>query len=420
MPDYLQGLSLEQLISLGLIDPNAINNTATQTLAAPAGWEQYLGRDSKSLFAPSISPTLKGDVNGGVGLGSVFSTGNPLFDTAIGALTGNPIQALKGFYDVVTPEGKTEAQRYAERAEAMAAWERQNPNMPDGSSRTREAVAAPSAPGYVQDEQGYYRNTNDPNDQGYYVISGNTPVQVTAPLVPVPKPTAAGGGGGSSSSGGGGEAGGSIDGGFEDPNQIDPDLAGGGDLGGIGDVGSTGPTPMDKPPTEYTDDQWSTIIRDWLIRFPNASDADKETAITQYGVPRGIVEQVMTEQAAGADTGTSGTGASTGTSDTGTSAGTGPSGAGAGPGGLGAGGTPIVAPPTVNTTGVEGAGPTGTGTGTEGPGTTTPGTGGISGGMLGLSSPMPSELVFPELFTLKKDYTVLNNLLSYRPGGLFS
>jgi hypothetical protein len=258
--------------------------------------------------------------------------------------------------------------------------------------------AAP--PGFVYDEQGFLRNT-DPNDNGYYINAGGNPVMSTPPLVPVPKPT-------TGAAGGGGSTGGGADGGFDDPNEIDPDLTGGGSPGGIGDGGG-GPTEMDKPPTEYTDAEWSQIIKDWFIRFPDASDADKEAAITQYGVPRDVVNQVLAEQA---NTGTGGTGG------TGAGTGTGTGGAGGTGGSTGGAVTPTVPiVPPVAPVGDTGAG-TGTGTGT-GTGSGSGGSSGSPGGMFTAQGPLPSELVFPELFKLKKDYEVLNNLLTYRPQGLF-
>lgn len=64
-----------------------------------------------------------------------------------------------------------------------------------------------------------------------------------------------------------------------------------------------------------------------------------------------------------------------------------------------------------------GIGPgTGTGTGT-GSGN---GTGGGVGGLLfGLNQRRTSELVFPELYKNEQKFTLLNNLLSYRPGAYY-
>jgi hypothetical protein len=379
----------------------------------------------ETIFLPGMpvpgSPISTGTAaSAGGGLEGLFGGAGGLA-TSIGmGLFGNILgKTIGGFFNDM-PWG-TQAQADAKIAE----WLKNNPLMPDGSSRERSAVAAPSAPGYVQDEQGYYRNTNDPTDQGYYVISGNTPIKVTPPLVPVPKPTTGAAATGGASSGGSagsnqptfGQEGGNMnapvdmDGGFVNIG-IDPDLIGG-SPGGIGEPGGEGPTEMDKPPTEYTDAEWSQIIKDWFIRFPDASDADKEAAITQYGVPRDVVAQVLAEQAGTGFPGGEGTGGDGGTG-TGDGTGTG-TGTGGSTGGTVTPTVPIV-PPTAPV-GDTGAG-TGTGTGT-GAGSGSGGSSGSPGGMFTGQGPLPSEIVFPELFKLKKDYEVLNNLLTYRPQGLF-
>lgn len=177
-------------------------------------------------------------------------------------------------------------------------------------------------PGFVYDEQGWARST-DPTDDGYYVIPyGGPPFKVTPPLVPVPKPTAGAGGGGGSQAGGGGAQ------------------AGGGSGGITPDETPAGPTPLDKPPTNYTDDEWYDIISGWLVRFPNATDAEKAAAIADYNVPQNVVDQVLSdiENAQAPSTGSgSGTGGGTGAgvgngAGSGTGGGTG-SGNGGGTGG---------------------------------------------------------------------------------------
>jgi hypothetical protein len=295
----------------------------------------------------------------------------------------------------------------AEADALIAEWLKNNPLDPYGNSRERAAVEAPSAPGYVKDEQGYYRNTNDPNDQGYYVISGNTPIKVTPPMVPVPKPTTGAAATGGASSGGsagsnqptfGAEGGDmnapvNMDGGFEDIFNIDVDLTG--DIGGLNPDTGSGPTIIDQTPVERSDDEWLVIIRDWLTRFPNATPEQIEAAIVSENVPRGLADQVLGEQ-----TGTGPGEAPTSPVEP-TPVPTQPT-------------TPQV-PPTSPTEPSTGTGGTGGGTGGTGTGTGTTGTG---TGLFGTGPTATSDLVFPELFKLKKDFTMIDNLLSYRPGGM--
>lgn len=350
------------------------------------------------------------------------------------SILGTTIGGLLGSSDLWSAEN--EAARVAQMNERLAEWIKNNPTMPDGSPRARGPVDAPSAPGYVKDEQGYFRNTNDPTDQGYYVISGNTPIKVTPPLVPVPKPTTGAGASGGASSGGSGgsnqptfgaEQGGmnapvDMDGGFVDLG-IDPDLVGGFPDTGTGDpTNPSGPTPADQPPVERSADEWYDIISDWFIRFPNASKEEAIAAGQSVNVPTDILNETIAQQFPSSGTG--------GTSGNG-SGGSG-SGSGSGTGTGGGSGTPTA--PTVPTVppvqpsdgsggGVGGGtspnGETGTGTGTGGGGTGT-GTNGFTG-MLS-QSPMMDDLFQEELWTMKTPKAkVLDSLLTYgyNPGMFF-
>ena len=294
----------------------------------------------------------------------------------------------------------------------------------------------PSTGGAVLTDVGMY----DPN-------SGQ--VFGTPPMSPLPEPQAksvSGGGGGSSSSGGnsGGEVGllepdpdlilGSIpplDGGAVPPQDVFGPIQT--QTGTMPAPGPDGKPDPNLPPVEETTntptrtkEEWASIVKDWLIRFPNASDAEKKAAITKYGVPADVISQV--EAPVGGGTG--------GTGVTGGTGGTGSGGTGGQSGGATTTPTPILVPapipadkPPVQYTGdpgrgsrvtIEGTGigsgtGTGTGTGTGGTGT---GTGGGSGGglLFGQNQRRTSELVFPELYKNEQKFTLLQNLLSYRPG----
>lgn len=201
----------------------------------------------------------------------------------------------------------------------------------------------------------------------------------------------------------------------------DPDLMGGsppetGYMPAPGPDGKPDPTKPPVPETSTrTTEEWVPIIKDWLIRFPNASDAEKQEAIQKYGVPAEAIEKAQEGigtggQGSGSGTGSGGSGGSTGapvtptqpTLQTPTLPRPGPSPA------------PSAGPEVLPGTGI---GPgTGTGTGT-GSGN---GTGGGVGGLLfGLNQRRTSELVFPELYKNEQKFTLLNNLLSYRPGAYY-
>jgi hypothetical protein len=260
------------------------------------------------------------------------------------------------------------------------------------------------AGGFVQDEQGYYRNTNDPNDDGYYVMSNGFPVRVTPPMVPIDKPvpsTGDGGGGGGGSSSAGGSTSGGGDVGSLEP---DPDLMGGG-----GTQVGTMPNPVDPSlppvtdePVTRSNEDWLRVVTDWLRRFPEATQAEKDAAVQQYGVPADVVAQA--EAQAGSGSGTGGSGSDTGTGTGGTTP-TVPT-------------VPQTAPqtpslprpgPSPGSTPAEVTPGTGTGAGTG----TGSGSGGGTGSLFGLSASRTSEMVFPELYQPKTErFTVLNNLLS--------
>jgi hypothetical protein len=373
--------------------------TGTYTIPAFMGVDPATNTAQYAFNSP-ITPTT-GSLNGGMFSGGTL--GNIATGLGMGLFTSILGKTIGGFLD--KPVWGTQAEADA----LIAEWLKNNPLDPYGNSRERTAVEAPSAPGYVQDEQGYYRNTNDPTDQGYYVISGNTPIKVTPPMVPVPKPTTGAAATGGASSGGSagsnqptfGAEGGDMnapvdmDGGFEDIFNIDVDLTG--DIGGLNPGTGNGPTIIDQPPTEErSDDEWLVIIRDWLNRFPNATPEQIEAAIVSENVPRGLADQVLGEQTAP----------------------TGPVEAPTSP----VAPTPVPTQPTTPqvppTSPTEpSTGTNGTGGGTGGTGTGTGGTG-TGTGLFGTGPTATSDLVFPELFKLKKDFTMIDNLLSYRPGGM--
>lgn len=219
---------------------------------------------------------------------------------------------------------------------------------------------------------------------------------------------------------GGGGSTGATEGGGSDVGGLEPDadLMGGTvpDVGGekAGTMPAPGPDGKPdptKPPiqettpeTTRTREEWLKVVSDWLKRFPNATAAEKQAAVTKYGVPADVVAQA--EAAAGqggtGGTGSGGTGAGTGTGGTGTG-GTGGTSVGGGAG-----------------TGAGTGGGTGTGTGTGSGGGSGSGSGRGAGGLLfGLNQRRTSELVFPELYKNEQKFTLLNNLLSYRPGAYY-
>lgn len=274
-----------------------------------------------------------------------------------------------------------------------------------------ETFGAPP-PGFVYDEQGFLRNT-DPNDNGYYINGGGTPIAATPPLVPVPKPTTAGGGGASSGGGGGSSSAGDI----EDILNPDPDLTGGGfpETGTGSPEPGSGPTPADQPPVERSADEWYDIIDDWFIRFPNVSRDEAIAAGQSVGVPANILNDAIDSRfdkptpdpaspfGTGSTTSGNGSGGSTGGSGSSGTVG----------GSTGAGGTTQT--PSTGTGGGSGGG-TGTGTG-SGSGT---GTGNFTG-MLS-QTPMTDELFAEDLWRMKTPQAkVLDSLLTYGYNpGMFS
>lgn len=229
-----------------------------------------------------------------------------------------------------------------------------------------------------------------------------------------------GGGGGGASGGSNGAPGDNVDTTIltGDPTLMGGNAGGGDVFGNGGDFGTTpvqpevtNPTPKDNPketgvldrpgygfeaPT--TREGWLQVVTDWLSRFPNATDAEKQAATEKYGVPADVITE--------AEQGTGGSGGNA----------------------SGSGNVPniptAVMPPVPGSAVVTENFPSrtstsGTGTGVgSGTGTGTGSGSGAGSGSGGLfSSPTrTSEALFPELYKNTQKFTLLGNLLSQNRG----
>ena len=339
--------------------------------------------------------------------------------------------------------------------------------------------------GYVQDAAGFYRNTNDPTDYNYYVLDASgRPVQTTPPFAAVPKPTTTdttSSSASSSSSPSGGSSGGIdssiLTGDIElmggdttlggssavlkgtgyvypndrmitegatptsvhtnpdgsrvvtysdgaqvwDPNANNPDFS-------QWPTTPTGGATVPQPATTTQD--WTPIINDWFVRFPNATRDEAKTAGERAGIPSEIIDQVLADRYGNNTTTTSNGGSNastgtTGTADTGTNGGTSggllnlptrpeqyvPTGDPRSPQGETRVGSSVYSGPG---TGVV-PGPAGP----AGP----PGTPGVPGapGLPGMSATRTTDTLFAQdLFKFDQEYTLINNLLTYGNRGMFS
>lgn len=343
--------------------------------------------------------------------------------------------------------------------------------------------------GYVQDAGGFYRNTNDPTDYNYYVLDASgRPVQTTPPFTAVPKPTTTdttSSSSSSSSSASGGSSGGIdssiLTGDIElmggdttlggssavlkgtgyvlpnermvtagatptsvhtnpdgsrvvtysdgaqvwDPNASNPDFS-------QWPNNPTGGATVPQPATTTQD--WTPIINDWFVRFPNATRDEAKTAGERAGIPSEIIDQVLAERYTNNTTTTpsggtnAGTG-TTGTADTGTNGGTSggllnlptrpeqyiPTGDPRSPQGEDRVGSSVYGGTGTGT--VPGTGGSGPGPGTGGDGKT-PGLSGLGG--LGSPTRTTDSLFAQDLFKFDQEYTLINNLLTYGNRGMFS
>ena len=199
----------------------------------------------------------------------------------------------------ILKENETTGELYKDGAPSAEDLSAQRIESAIASNVGRVTPTRPGYPGYTQDSGGFYRNTADPTDFGYYVLGGSgPPTPTTPPMVDIPKPgTASNGGGADSSSpvGGGDINASSGDGGERVIPYTPGEGIGGSTTDKVLSDATFGDTEQygESAATPTNEQGWMEVINDWLARFPNATVEQKQTAADKAGVPQGIVDTVL-------------------------------------------------------------------------------------------------------------------------------